>query len=134
MRLHASPVAWILALFVFKHRDRAAIAESAVNPGLRRIDEFAAPAAPRHMPAVAGAPDGADRPAAVAVAVAVWAAGWWHGHPSAIGRYEVANKVVGEFVARIGHCDVVPRTTDNECPQNQTRIPKTGRPGKRYPA
>ena len=44
-------------------------------------------------------------------------------------KVEVANKVVGELVARIGHCDVVPRTTDNECPQIRQGIPKTGRPG-----
>jgi hypothetical protein len=37
----------------------------------------------------------------------------WDDHPAALGGYEVADIVVGEFVARPGHGDVVPRTTDN---------------------
>ena len=38
---------------------------------------------------------------------------WWHDHPAALRGYEIANVVVGELVARPGHGDVVPRTTDN---------------------
>jgi hypothetical protein len=95
----------------------ASVPDSAVRPGLRCVKCFAAMASPHHVPAVAGAPHRTDRPAWVAVVVAIRAAGWWHYHPTALGAYEVADKVVQELVARIGHCDVVPRTTDNECPQ-----------------
>jgi hypothetical protein len=65
-----------------------------------------------------------------AVGVAVRAAGWRHDHPSVLGGYEVANKVVGELVARIGHCDVEPRTTDNECPQIRQGFRRPVDPGK----
>jgi hypothetical protein len=36
----------------------------------------------------------------------------WHDHPATLGAHEVADKVVREFVARLGHRDVVPRATD----------------------
>ena len=54
----------------------------------------AATAAPLHVATAAAAPDRSDFPAGVGVG---------HDHPSALGVYEVANKVVGELVARIGH-------------------------------
>jgi hypothetical protein len=57
-------------LFVFVHRDGASVADSAVRARLRRVKHCAAGAAPRHMPPIAGTPDRADRPAAVAVVVA----------------------------------------------------------------
>ena len=81
---------------------------------LRRVKRCAAPASPHHVAPVACAPDGTDRPAWVAVIVTVGAAGWWHHDPSAISGYEVANKVVRELVARFGHGDVLPRTTDKQ--------------------
>ena len=84
---------------------------------LRCVEGCAAMAAPRHVPSVACAPNRRHRPAPVVVVVAVGAACRWYDDPAAIGGYEVADVVVGELVARIGHCDVVPRTTDNECPQ-----------------
>ena len=42
----------------------------------------------------------------------VRAAGRRNHNPAAVGAHEVADVVVGEFVARPGHGDVVPRTTD----------------------
>jgi hypothetical protein len=70
-------------------------------------------ASPSRVPAVAGTPDRADRPVSAAVVVAGRASGGWHDHPSALGRYEVADEAVREVVAtRIGHGDVVPRITD----------------------
>jgi hypothetical protein len=101
-----------------------------MRPRLRRVNRCAAPTPPHHVPAVACAPHRADRPPAVAVVVAVGATGGWHDDPAAIGGYEVANKVVGELVARIGHCDVVPRTTDNECPQIGEGFRRPVDPGK----
>ena len=62
---------------------------------------------------VARAPDGAERPAGVCVVMAVGAAGRWHDHPSSLGEYEVADEVVRELIARLGHCHVVPRTPDS---------------------
>ena len=80
---------------------------------LRCIDRLSAPAPPRHVLAVACAPHRADRPTRLGVGVAVRAAPWWHDDPATLGGYEVADEVVGEFVAsRFLHCDVVPRTTD----------------------
>jgi hypothetical protein len=40
------------------------------------------------------------------------AACWWHDHPAALGRYEVANEVVRELIARFSHGDVVPQLSD----------------------
>lgn len=62
---------------------------------LRCVKGCAAMAAPLHMPVIACAPHRRNRPAAVAVGVAVRAAGWRHDHPSALGGYEVANKWLG---------------------------------------
>jgi hypothetical protein len=45
--------------------------------------------------------------------MAIGAAGGWHDDPAALGGHEVPHVVVGEPVARLGHGDVVPRTTDN---------------------
>ena len=100
-------------VFVFRHRHGASVAELAVWPRLGRVKNCAAPAAPRHMPAIAGAPHGTHRPATVAVVMAVGATGRGHHHPTAPGGYEVADKVVGEVVAgRFGHRAVVPRASD----------------------
>jgi hypothetical protein len=96
------------ALFVFPHGDRAFVADSAVRPALRRVEHVAAPATPSHVPPVACAPHRTDRPSRVAVVVAARAARGWHDRPSALGRHEVADEVVGEFVARFGHGDVQP--------------------------
>jgi hypothetical protein len=74
------------------------------------------------MPVIACAPHCSDFPAPVAVVVAVWAGRWWHDHPAALGRYEVANEVVRELVTRFGHGDVVPRATD----RRRTTSPATG--------
>ena len=84
---------------------------------LRRVKGCAAMAAPLHVSVIACAPHRRHRPTPVAVVVAVGAARRWHDHPTAIGGHKIAHEVVGEFVARPGHGDVVPRTTDNECPQ-----------------
>jgi hypothetical protein len=96
-------------LFVFPHGDGAFVADLAVRPGLRCVDRVSAPAAPGHVPVVACAPHRADRPAGIVVGVTVGSARWWHDHPD-----KVANKVVGELVARFGHGDVVPRTTERK--------------------
>jgi hypothetical protein len=53
-----------------------------------------------------------DQPGQVIV-VASGAAGWWHDDPAAQGVHEVADVVVGEFVARIGQSHGVLRTADN---------------------
>ena len=80
---------------------------------LGRVKGCAAMAAPFHVAIAAAAPDRGDFPAGVAVGVAVRAACWWHDHPAALGRYEVADKVVREVIAAwIGHRDVLPRTSD----------------------
>jgi hypothetical protein len=104
----ASPVVRCLALFVFPNGDGADVADSAVRPGLRRVDRLPALAAPRHVSVVARTPHRADRPARVAVGVAVGAAGGWYDDPAAFGWYEVADEVVGEVVALFGHGDVQP--------------------------
>lgn len=91
---------------VFVHRHGAAVANPAVRAGLRRVKGCAAMAAPRRVPPIAGTPHGTNRPASVAVAVAVGAVCRWHDHPAALGAHEVASEIVGELVARLGHRDV----------------------------
>jgi hypothetical protein len=76
---------------------------------LRCVKGCAAMAAPVHVPVVACAPHRRNRPALVAVVVAVGAARWRHNDPAALRMHEIAHVVVGELVARIGHGDVVPR-------------------------
>jgi hypothetical protein len=72
---------------------------------------------------ITDAPDGADRPAGVAVIMPVGAAGRRHDHPSAIGGHKVADVVVREIVAmRFGHSDVVPRTTDRQAAPEDARF------------
>ena len=83
-----------------------------MRSGLGRVKDCAAPAAPRHVPVIAGAPHRANRPARLPVSVAVRAARWRHDHPAALRVDEVANVVVGEVVARPGHGEVLPRATD----------------------
>jgi hypothetical protein len=85
-----------------------------VRPRLRCVNRCAAMASPHHVAPVACAPHRRNRPTPLAVAVAVGAARWWHHDPSAIGGHEVTDEVVGEIVARLDHCDVVPRTTDKD--------------------
>jgi hypothetical protein len=83
------------------------------GPGLGRVEDRAAPAAPRHVPAVAATPHRANRPPAVAVAMAVRAACRRHHNPTALRGDEVAHEVVRKLVApRFGHRDVLPRTSD----------------------
>ena len=75
----------------------------------------AAMAAPRHMPAIARTPYGADGPTTVAVGVAGRAARRGDHHPTAIGGHEVAYIVVREVVARrFGHGAVLSETADKE--------------------
>jgi alkylation response protein AidB-like acyl-CoA dehydrogenase len=38
----------------------------------------------------------------------------WHNNPSAIGAHDIANEIVGELVARLGHRNVVDRTSDRD--------------------
>jgi hypothetical protein len=97
---------------------------------LRCVKGCAAMAAPVHVPVVACAPHRRNRPVPVAVVVAMGAGGWWHNDPAAPGGHEIAHVVVGELVARIGHCDVVPRTTDNECRQIRQGFRRPVDPGK----
>jgi len=82
-----------LALFVFPHRYRSFVADSAVRPRLRGVNRCAAPAAPCHVSDVACAPHRADRPAWVGV---VGAAGWWHDDTAALGVHDVTDEVVGK--------------------------------------
>jgi hypothetical protein len=103
---------WRAPLLVFTHRYRAFFAESAARSRLRRIDRHSAPSAPRHMPAVARTPHRANRSTWVGIGVADRATSRRHNHPSALGGYEVADVVVGEVIARFGHCDVLPQATD----------------------
>lgn len=44
--------------------------------------------------------------------MAGWARGWRDYDLAAFGGYEVADEVVRELIARFGHGEVVPRTTD----------------------
>jgi hypothetical protein len=104
-------------LVFFPHRDGAAVAESAVRSRLGCVKGCAAMAAPFHVAVAAAAPDRSDFPAGVGVGVAVGAIGGWHDHPAALRGHEVADEVVRELVARIGHCDVVPRSTDSRTRQ-----------------
>ena len=67
-------VVWYAALFVSPHRHGAFVADSTGRPGLWRIDRFATPAAPGHVPAIACAPHRTHRPATSAVVVAIRAA------------------------------------------------------------
>jgi hypothetical protein len=100
-------------VFVFPHRDRATVTNPALDTGLRRIDEFPAPASPGHVSAVARTPHRTHRPTILAVVVPVWAAGRRNHNPAAAGAHEVADVVVREIVMpRFGHREVVPRTTD----------------------
>src|SRR5277367_7153830 len=65
---------WCALLLVLPHRHWASVADSAVRPGLRRVNRCAAMASPRHMSTVAGTPHGTNGPAAVTVGVTVRAA------------------------------------------------------------
>lgn len=95
------------------HRDGPDVADSAVRSRLRRVKDCAAMASPCHVPAVAGAPDRANRPTTVAVLVAVRAACRRDHHPAALGGHEITDIVVREVVAtRYGHHAVVARTPD----------------------
>ena len=86
-----------------------------VRPRLGCVKHCAAPTSPRHVPAVACTPHGADRPTRLAAVMACWAARWWHHHPTALGGHEVADVVVGGVVATgPRHPAVVPRTTASE--------------------
>jgi hypothetical protein len=106
------------------HRDRSAVPAAARKP-LRRTSTATS------CPPVARTPDGADRPAGVCVVMAVGAAGGWHDDPAALGVHEVTDEVVfAEVVARFGHGDVLPRTTDNECPQIRQGFRRPVDPGK----
>ena len=80
---------------------------------LRCVKGCAAMAAPFHVAVAAAAPDRSDFPARIGVVVAGRAARRRHDHPSALGFKQIADEVVRELVARLGHCDVVPRATDN---------------------
>jgi hypothetical protein len=113
LSVNTSLGAWPATLFVFVDRHRASVSDSAVRPGLRRVEHCAAMASPCHMSGVAGAPDRADRPTGVALGVAVQAARRRHDHPAALGVHEVADEVVRELVATFGHRDVVCQATDN---------------------
>src|ERR1700685_4020711 len=101
-----------VTLFVFPYRDGASVAESAVRPGLWRVERLPAMASPFHVAIAAAAPDRGDFPAGIAVAVSVRATRGWHDHPAALRGHQVADVVVRKLVARFGHRDVVPRTTD----------------------
>jgi hypothetical protein len=85
-----------------------------VRSWLRCVKGCAAMAAPRHMPAIARTPHGADRPTTVAVLVAVQTARRRHNDPAALGGHEIAYEVVGELVARLGHGDFADRTSDRD--------------------
>ena len=82
------------------------------------------------VPVIACAPHCRHRPAPVVVGVAIGAARWWHDHPAALGGYEVADEVVGEFVApRLLHSDGLPRATDR--PGSTARVTRTPDPTER---
>jgi hypothetical protein len=107
-----------------------------LGPRLRRIDRLAAPAAPRHMSAVAGAPDGTDRPPTATVIVAVGARGRRDNDAAAFGVDQVADEVVREIIAtRVGHRDVVRQTTDTwyECAGRVVRKVPTCWPPRAIP-
>jgi hypothetical protein len=77
---------------------------------LRCVHNCTAPAAPGHMPCIAGAPHRAHRPSG-GVVVACGTRGWFDYSPSAIGSHQVPDVVVGILVASIsGHLRLHPRS------------------------
>lgn len=84
---------------------------------LRRVKGCAAMAPPLHVTIAAAAPDRRDFPAGIGVGVAVRAARRRHNDPAALRGHKVTHEVVGELVAQIRHCDVVPRSTDSRTRQ-----------------
>lgn len=77
----------------------ADVADSAVWTTSGGVDGSSAPAAPGHVPIVAGAPHGAHRPSRVAAGVVCWARCGRHYDPSSIGVHQVADVMVRELVS-----------------------------------
>jgi hypothetical protein len=110
-------------LLVFPHRHRTTVTNPALDAGLWGIKRAAAPAAPRHMPPVAGTPHRTHGPTTVAVVVAVRAARRRHHNPPALGVDKVADIVVREVIApRFGHRDFAPEPTDRPIGSGQESV------------